>query len=178
YDGKTDVLGYFGVARERAAADPRVKSGEFTVNDVFTNALGHIIQDAKYKGFSVPTGNTGGVVYMFSEEVVEAGPVTITAAISEVVATTSKVPQDVDTLEILMGHAVPRFLTHVRKELLRYNVDIVDSAPSIARFEEVTEGKFEYGMSLTLKGPEAAISAAMSAIVGLGKSKFCYPYKG
>ncbi|KKN11771.1 hypothetical protein LCGC14_1023140, partial [marine sediment metagenome] len=171
YDGDNDVLGYIGAGIQKALLDPRVLSGQLTLNQVKMNAIAGLIQNSQaYKGFTLPTPN-GPIFFMFDEVKVETFTTEAMVALSDVVDVTKALPEDVEALEAVASQLLPDLVTDLRKRLSVYPVDIVETRPTLAKFDNYTSGQLEHGLSVTLKGPLPAVRAAMAELVGLSKKQ-------
>lgn len=167
YDGLTDTLNYWQQAQKRASNDPKVKSGQLSVSNILVNTFANLIyQTSSYKGFKASIGDKP-VILTFEDFPVEEFGYEAHVLLAGAVEGMQDLPQDLETLSPVTNRLSCNLEQHVRQGFLSYPVDILDVSPQIGQAGELTDGKREYGLSLTIKGPRTAIEAALSDVVGL-----------
>jgi hypothetical protein len=171
YNGRYDALGLWEKAQKAVTAANK-KQTPAHIGNVFAQ----MVKDEGFDGFSINREGQGDWYALFEPQPLTQ-PVETTIRLSEVVEGIEDMPQEADALSAMASERGPALRAEIENELKdKYpSVRIKRSQNSIARFGAfgagATSGKMEYGLTLELEGPLNAIRAAMSEIIGMGKSQ-------
>lgn len=171
YNGRYDALDLWAKARKQVSAAQK-KGTPAHMGNVFAK----LVQDEGYDGFSINREGQGDWYALFEKQPV-APAVSTTVRLSDVVEGIVDMPQEVDALSKMADEKGPALRAEIERKLKGSypSVRVKTAQQSVARFgaegSGATSGKMEYGLTLELEGPLNAIRAAMSEIVGLGKSQ-------
>lgn len=158
YNGIEDLARFWKTAEQRVAMDKNVQPG--MTKHAMTNAFANLIKKTgSYDGFLYKQGNNN-VIAMFEEAAIKQGPENVTLALSDVVESVERLPQQMGEISKLVGDRKKQVLYKLKNMARKYTgLTISEVSPTVARFGDATTGSFEIGAMVRVEGPRQVAEA-------------------